>query len=46
MRDLKARRGPARRQLDLTSVAGVAIFADHPAAPFTVWFDDLRLVKD
>jgi hypothetical protein len=37
---------PRNRQLNLREVAGVAIFADHPAKPFTLWFDDLRLSAD
>jgi hypothetical protein len=38
--------GPAQRRLDLGSVAGVAVFADRPAEPFTVWLDEIRLVRE
>jgi hypothetical protein len=37
---------PRDRSLNLREVAGIAVFADHPAEPFTVWFDDLSLTVE
>lgn len=37
--------GPRDRRLDLQEIAGLAVFADRPAEPFTVWLDDFRLVS-